>query len=83
MESVSHPVWVRGLKLRYKYNGVLEFTVAPCMSAWIETRNTKGLQIVFTVAPCMGAWIETTSAEAESTIFWSHPVWVRGLKHII
>ena len=32
------------------------------------------------VAPYVGAWIETRSALAASSLFWSHPTWVRGLK---
>ena len=32
------------------------------------------------VAPRVGAWIETVS---KATIDESHPVWVRGLKHLL
>ena len=28
----------------------------------------------------MGAWIETILANRKITDFWSHPIWVRGLK---
>ena len=31
----------------------------------------------------MGAWIETLSVNTPIYDFMSHPVWVRGLKHII
>ena len=33
------------------------------------------------VAPRVGAWIETVSRAGTRLTEWSHPVWVRGLKH--
>ena len=33
------------------------------------------------VAPYVGAWIETLRDKDEYSKIWSHPMWVRGLKH--
>ena len=35
------------------------------------------------VAPYVGAWIETLGARQLQSQLMSHPMWVRGLKHII
>ena len=36
------------------------------------------------VAPYVGAWIETSIVLHSESFFWSHPMWVRGLKqHIL
>ena len=34
---MSHPVWVRGLKLTLLNLLIILIFVAPCMGAWIET----------------------------------------------
>ena len=34
------------------------------------------------VAPHVGAWIETANAAQTSANAKSHPMWVRGLKHL-
>ena len=36
--GLSHPVWVRGLKLILELAGSLQRYVAPRVGAWIETR---------------------------------------------
>ena len=30
----------------------------------------------------MGAWIETSATTYPSTVYESHPIWVRGLKQM-
>ena len=55
----SHPVWVRGLKLRKKTPLIREVFVAPRVGAWIETECTKQQRRAEIVAPRVGAWIET------------------------
>ena len=60
MPAVSHPLWVRGLKLfplpcSTPYNQVASF-----MGAWIETLRQKFARLAAFVASFMGAWIETT-----------------------
>ena len=55
---MSHPVWVRGLKLSalcFCYSRV----VAPRVGAWIETNMEIMTLHVDDVAPRVGAWIET------------------------
>ena len=34
------------------------------------------------VAPYVGAWIETRFMPPRRCLAWSHPTWVRGLKHL-
>ena len=40
--NMSHPVWVRGLKLAYVNEQFNLSVVAPCMGAWIETSYVAG-----------------------------------------
>ena len=35
--AMSHPTWVRGLKLPYLVRGAKIYVVAPYVGAWIET----------------------------------------------
>ena len=81
LHCLSHPVWVRGLKLPAQGGQSGGCVVAPCMGAWIETEDAWVIESAYWVAPCMGAWIETSSQNsANKTNLKSHPVWVRGLK---
>ena len=58
--DVSHPTWVRGLKLNWKSATLKRQLVAPYVGAWIETFDPSGVgQIYLQVAPYVGAWIET------------------------
>ena len=56
---MSHPVWVRGLKLRDAIQPNHIRVVAPRVGAWIETKVTFELKNFAVVAPRVGAWIET------------------------
>ena len=56
--------------------------VAPRVGAWIETVMSRCTSAMEHVAPRVGAWIETLEAAKYVVAQWSHPVWVRGLKHI-
>ena len=56
--------------------------VAPFMGAWIETLAIMAIAVAALVAPFMGAWIETLSVDVGLSQHWSHPSWVRGLKHL-
>ena len=81
LRMVSHPVWVRGLKLWVMERECRKPRVAPRVGAWIETSIfisivAKGKR----VAPRVGAWIETLHRIYHSGWGLSHPVWVRGLK---
>ena len=59
---MSHPAWVRGLKLLSLYTDVTTLFVAPRVGAWIETLPPPGLLPPVSVAPRVGAWIETPFA---------------------
>ena len=56
---LSHPMWVRGLKLfMIDFRSKLRM-VAPHVGAWIETQILSLPSILQKVAPHVGAWIET------------------------
>ena len=59
-----------------------DIEVAPRVGAWIETGLIKLVGIEMAkVAPRVGAWIETITGNIFKICkWWSHPVWVRGLK---
>ena len=59
-----------------------EYTVAPYVGAWIETKKIAHLPIYRNVAPYVGAWIETHNDIYLDSHSKSHPMWVRGLKLI-
>ena len=59
---MSHPIWVRGLKLSALGSLVMIPPVAPHMGAWIETAESMITFLSKYVAPHMGAWIETEIA---------------------
>ena len=56
--SLSHPLWVRGLKYRDGAGELPRANVAPFMGAWIEMANIVKFVNFNDVAPFMGAWIE-------------------------
>ena len=80
---VSHPMWVRGLKLPPFCLLRVRQKVAPYVGAWIETISRHVLNVLHRVAPYVGAWIETDSFGFVPRYTGSHPMWVRGLKHIL
>ena len=57
--------------------------VAPHVGAWIETAQLGQMIQNSNVAPHVGAWIETFGSAANAGLAASHPMWVRGLKHIL
>ena len=58
-KMLSHPMWVRGLKLDPPLLTILERVVAPHVGAWIETKHWLTKKQLLKVAPHVGAWIET------------------------
>ena len=56
---MSHPMWVRGLKLRAVFILHQPKIVAPHVGAWIETTEKRIEALRKLVAPHVGAWIET------------------------
>ena len=78
---MSHPTWVRGLKLFITATLAMVSLVAPYVGAWIETSYAGSNEAEAKVAPYVGAWIETYDTFDEENDNKSHPTWVRGLKH--
>ena len=78
--KLSHPTWVRGLKLFIVQTAFFHRRVAPYVGAWIETRKGEYTFTLSGVAPYVGAWIETAFPEWYNNNMESHPTWVRGLK---
>ena len=78
----SHPSWVRGLKQCGLWHQCAEHCVAPFVGAWIETEVMWNAADAVAVAPFVGAWIETPANRPQPCQGWSHPSWVRGLKHL-
>ena len=80
---VSHPVWVRGLKLKIRSTRPKSYHVAPRVGAWIET--SEG----FRVSPYPEShpvWVRGLKHFNHGSTYparKSHPVWVRGLKLIL
>ena len=68
---MSHPVWVRGLKLYRSRRFLRMCDVAPRVGAWIETIFFTLLLRRQEVAPRVGAWIETCIAIACQTLAMS------------
>ena len=56
--------------------------VAPYTGAWIETVEKARSSIGISVAPYTGAWIETDFHPLGYGLSVSHPIRVRGLKHL-
>ena len=77
---MSHPTWVRGLKLCMQSFVISRSYVAPYVGAWIETSKSINMEIKVKVAPYVGAWIETFAVFCDGKLVKSHPTWVRGLK---
>ena len=61
--TLSHPTWVRGLKLDIPTTARTT-GVAPHVGAWIEIGVMKPRQILDAVAPHVGAWIEISYSAA-------------------
>ena len=80
---VSHPVWVRGLKLVFGLDVLGFFRSHP---VWVRGLKLISLKVPLCkdrVAPRVGAWIETPASPDDLKLSESHPVWVRGLKHYL
>ena len=72
---------MRGLKQIRRITRLTGLQVAPYVGAWIETEYRLNSDEEWKVAPYVGAWIETSAAVRGIRYAWSHPTWVRGLKH--
>ena len=63
--TMSHPMWVRGLKQKHEHVLNRTYQVAPYVGAWIETKSSAVKEEIITVAPYVGAWIETLSGRVD------------------
>ena len=77
---LSHPSWVRGLKLIINHVFQSKLTSHP---SWVRgLKLLDGIDVYkhLKVAPLVGAWIETDTSCENLALNSSHPSWVRGLK---
>ena len=80
IDFLSHPTWVRGLKLGGTNGSSLERRVAPHMGAWIEIMFATYSS---NIAQSHPTWVRGLKLERQLswlTSLKSHPTWVRGLK---
>ena len=81
---LSHPVWVRGLKLYELPRDQVRSWSHPVWVRGLKPNGGRPNHVIAGVAPRVGAWIETVSFGITSRIIAkSHPVWVRGLKLLL
>mgnify|MGYP006973062063 CR=1 FL=1 len=77
---MSHPVWVRGLKLSSSSLLLLQLRVAPRVGAWIETRLISLTDKYPLSHPVWVRGLKLSFFAMGKRTSKSHPVWVRGLK---
>ena len=77
----SHPMWVRGLKLKQGIELTPQLRVAPYVGAWIETNLETFFNYQGKSHPMWVRGLKLNSDTTFSVIDLSHPMWVRGLKH--
>ena len=76
---LSHPTWVRGLKLVCLCQ--LCERLLKSHPTWVRGLKHISIKAIrpMSVAPYVGAWIETPlDVEENEQLFPSHPTWVRG-----
>ena len=78
--GMSHPVWVRGLKLEVTLSNNSDYKVAPRVGAWIETFRLLSNYYNLLSHPVWVRGLKLLWSLIVHIIMMSHPVWVRGLK---
>ena len=79
--SLSHPMWVRGLKRIFFGRATARSMSHPMWVRGLKRENVQYYFVPFQVAPHVGAWIETVKTNfSQIKLRKSHPMWVRGLK---
>ena len=73
--TMSHPVWVCGLKRFTAARYSAASRVTPCMGVWIETETYYPGSRRHGVTPCMGVWIETNSEGKKRERIASHTLY--------
>ena len=81
MQTTSHPLRMRGLK-QGEVRPSPDKEVASFTDAWIETGKISIPWDFAHVASFTDAWIETENNRYCSNYSMSHPLRMRGLKHI-
>ena len=77
---MSHPMWVRGLKL-YEPLYIVSLTlVAPHVGAWIETLYHAHAANFASSHPMWVRGLKPLITITRASRSKSHPMWVRGLK---
>ena len=66
--SLSHPLWVCGLKYLVGKRILYWKNVTPFMGVWIEMYLWKTMNRCSSVTPFMGVWIEISGTAKESAI---------------
>ena len=79
---MSHPSWVRGLKLHLTGGSAARKQSHPSWVRGLKLPIYARQRHVHGVAPLVGAWIETWVTGIFYLEGVSHPSWVRGLKHV-
>ena len=78
---MSHPTWVRGLKLTTRARGWHPSPVAPYVGAWIETCSSRSTMArICWSHPTWVRGLKLCRPSRNSNLVPSHPTWVRGLK---
>ena len=80
--QVSHPSWVRGLKLYVALGERLGGTVAPLAGAWIETVWKAKYEELEKSHPSWVRGLKRPIQVEGNGRGLSHPSWVRGLKQV-
>ena len=80
---MSHPSWVRGLKLEQMSGKSMKNKSHPSWVRGLKHNEKIVKKKQLQVAPLVGAWIETLVCYYYSHNIESHPSWVRGLKQRI
>ena len=77
---MSHPTWVRGLKLPFLYHLRKVMGVAPYVGAWIETVVKHFAKSRSWSHPTWVRGLKQMQRSEATQKKRSHPTWVRGLK---
>ena len=83
LNMLSHPTWVRGLKLLNFCKIKQKLASHPTWVRGLKPSATARKALAKLVAPYVGAWIETLHLDCYVSHWLSHPTWVRGLKQVV
>ena len=78
---MSHPSWVRGLKLEMIVWQRQKNYVAPLVGAWIEIYTVYRYTVLVLSHPSWVRGLKYLVNTQFPQLYESHPSWVRGLKY--